>query len=84
MPPYLKVENLSCFRSDKALFQDLKFDVLPGQNLEILGSNGSGKTTLLRILLGLLKPDASGFKRPNSILSNVVFPDPFDPRISKF
>jgi heme exporter protein A len=58
MLPYLKVENLSCFRSDKALFQDLKFDVLPGQNLEILGSNGSGKTTLLRILLGLLKPDA--------------------------
>ena len=57
MLPNLKVENLSCFRSEKAIFENLNFDVFPGQNIEIIGSNGSGKTTLLRALLGLIKPE---------------------------
>lgn len=57
MLPNLKVENLSCVRSDKAIFDDVSFDVLPGHNIEIIGSNGSGKTTLLRTLLGLITQD---------------------------
>ena len=57
MLPNLKVENLSCVRSDKAIFENLNFNVLPGQNVEIIGSNGSGKTTLLRTLLGLIKQE---------------------------
>jgi len=52
--PNLKVENLSCVRSEKAIFKNLNFEVLPGQNIEIVGSNGSGKTTLLRTLLGFI------------------------------
>ena len=54
MLPNLKVENLSSVRSEKAIFDDINFDVLPGQNIEIIGSNGSGKTTLLRTILGLI------------------------------
>ena len=54
MLPNLKVENLSCVRSEKAIFKNLNFEVLPGQNIEIVGSNGSGKTTLLRTLLGFI------------------------------
>ena len=54
MLPNLKVENLSCVRSEKAIFKNLNFEVLPGQNIEIVGSNGSGKTTLLRALLGFI------------------------------
>ena len=49
-----KVENLSCVRSEKAIFKNLNFEVFPGQNIEIVGSNGSGKTTLLRTLLGFI------------------------------
>ena len=36
MLPNLKVENLSCVRSEKAIFKNLNFEVLPGQNIEIL------------------------------------------------
>lgn len=57
MLPNLKVENLSCVRSEKAIFENLNFDVFPGQNIEIIGSNGSGKTTLLRAILGLIRPE---------------------------
>lgn len=57
MLPNLKVENLSCVRSEKAIFRNLNFEVLPGQNIEIIGSNGSGKTTLLRTLLGLINKE---------------------------
>ena len=54
MLPNLKVENLSCVRSEKAIFKNLNFEVLPGQNIEIVVSNGCGKTTLLRTLLGFI------------------------------
>ena len=57
MLPNLQVENLSCVRSEKAIFKNLNFEVLPGQNIEIIGSNGSGKTTLLRTLLGLINKE---------------------------
>lgn len=56
MLPNLKVENLSCVRSNKVVFENINFEVFPGENLEIIGSNGSGKTTLLRTILGLIKP----------------------------
>lgn len=55
MLPNLKVENLSCVRSNKVVFENINFEVFPGENLEIIGSNGSGKTTLLRTILGLIK-----------------------------
>ena len=57
MLPNLKVENLSCVRSNKVVFENINFEVFPGENLEIIGSNGSGKTTLLRTILGLITPE---------------------------
>ena len=57
MLPNLKVENLSCVRSEKVIFENINFEVFPGENLEIIGSNGSGKTTLLRTILGLVQPE---------------------------
>ena len=57
MLPNLKVEDLSCVRSEEAIFEKLNFEVFPGQNIEIIGSNGSGKTTLLRTLIGLIRPE---------------------------
>ena len=34
MLPNLKVENLSCVRSEKTIFENISFEVLPGENIE--------------------------------------------------
>jgi len=49
----LELEDLSCIRNDRTLFENLNLCVNPGQMLLVEGPNGSGKTSLLRILTGL-------------------------------
>lgn len=55
----LHVDNLSCIRSQRLLFNRLSFTVSAGQALLLTGPNGSGKSSLLRVLAGLL-PAAEG------------------------
>ncbi|MGL5031146.1 MAG: cytochrome c biogenesis heme-transporting ATPase CcmA [Aeromonas sp.] len=52
----LDVNNLSCVREDRTLFEHLNFSVRPGDLLQIEGPNGVGKTSLLRLLTGLSQP----------------------------
>jgi len=54
----LEVQDLSCSRGDRTLFQSLSFTVSPGSLLAVTGENGSGKTTLLRALCGLSPVDS--------------------------
>lgn len=49
----LNVQNVSCERDDRLLFEQLSFELQAGEILQIEGQNGSGKTSLLRILCGL-------------------------------
>ena len=49
----LQIQNLSCERDDRDLFNDFNFPFYAGDIVQIQGTNGSGKTTLLRILSGL-------------------------------
>ena len=53
----LKIEDISCVRSNNLLFSNLSFGLEKGANLEVIGSNGSGKTSLLRCILGLVERD---------------------------
>jgi len=56
----LTVSNLSCQKGYNLLFENLSFELSPGEVIKISGSNGSGKTSLLRIIAGLSSPE-SGF-----------------------
>jgi len=52
----LSVKHLTCERGYRELFNDLTFELAPGEILHIKGENGTGKTSLLRILAGLALP----------------------------
>ena len=52
----LQVKSLSCERGYRELFNDLNFELFPGEILHIKGENGTGKTSLLRIIAGLALP----------------------------
>lgn len=54
----LEVRNLACSRGEQLLFDEVSFDLAPGELLWVEGRNGSGKTSLLRILCGLSPADA--------------------------
>lgn len=50
------LNDLTCFRGDRFLFEQVNANISKGDLWQILGANGSGKTSVLRLLLGLLKP----------------------------
>jgi len=52
----LKVQNLSCRRGGRMVFQDAGFQADPGSLTLVTGMNGTGKSSLLRLLAGLLLP----------------------------
>jgi iron complex transport system ATP-binding protein len=62
MSKIIEVENLSFSYSQKAVLQNLSFQVTSGTLLAIAGPNGAGKTTLLNLLCGLLRPAAGSIK----------------------
>lgn len=52
----LSLQQVSCMRGDRTLFNGLSFDLRPGQWAHLKGANGSGKTSLLRMVAGLARP----------------------------
>jgi len=54
--PAIAVRGLTRRFGDRTAFEDLTFDVAPGEVFGFLGPNGAGKTTTVRVLSGLLAP----------------------------
>jgi cobalt/nickel transport system ATP-binding protein len=42
----------------RPVFEQVDFELHPGERVALLGANGVGKTSLLHLLVGLLRPDA--------------------------
>jgi zinc/manganese transport system ATP-binding protein len=58
MSAVVSVEGLGLRFDERVLWENLSFELQPGEFLAVLGPNGTGKTSLIRILLGLLEPSA--------------------------
>jgi len=53
MEPVIKVSNLTQKLGRRIFFQNISFQVLPGECFGIFGTRGSGKSSLLHILAGI-------------------------------
>ena len=54
----LKLSNICKHFTETLLFEDISFELHPGEVMAIAGWNGSGKSTLLRIIAGLVRPSS--------------------------
>jgi len=52
----LLINNLSFFRNDIKIFENLNLSLGNKQIIQIKGNNGSGKTTFLQVVLNILEP----------------------------
>lgn len=53
----LNVEHLSHGFGDRAIFEDVSFQLLKGEHIGLVGANGEGKSTFMSIITGKLMPD---------------------------
>jgi len=56
--PYIKFQNVSKSFGERAVLQDVSFDVRPAETVCILGRSGVGKSVSLHHIMGFLKPDS--------------------------
>src|ERR1700693_6607873 len=56
--PYIEFREGSKAFGDKAIPDDVSFNVMPGETVCILGRSGVGKSVSLQLLMGFLKADA--------------------------
>ncbi len=54
----LQVSNLRFGYAGGTLFEDVTFNLSPGERVAVVAPNGAGKSTLLRLIAGELEPDA--------------------------
>lgn len=52
----VEIRNLSFYRGDRVIFDNVDLDIHRGKVTAIMGPSGTGKTTLLKLIGGQLKP----------------------------
>ncbi len=56
----VSVQNLKVDFGGKVLFENVSFDVNPGEFVGLIGANGTGKTTLFKVITGEVEPTEGG------------------------
>jgi heme exporter protein A len=65
--PLLKLEEVTCVRGRRTLFERISLTLNPGGAAVVAGPNGVGKSSLLRIAAGLLAPFAGSMERGGAV-----------------
>jgi phospholipid/cholesterol/gamma-HCH transport system ATP-binding protein len=60
--PVIEVLNLTRKFGDRAVIDDVSFNIQRGETLVIMGGSGCGKSTLLRHIIGVMKPTSGSVK----------------------
>lgn len=56
--PLLTLEKVQAGYGDTVILRNIKFNLVPGSRIGLLGRNGAGKSTLVKLLAGELKAQA--------------------------
>ncbi len=56
-PSIIQFKNVSFFRGDKKVINNISFEMRKGEKFALWGENGSGKTSLINLLLRFYAPD---------------------------
>jgi len=73
----ISVSGLAKSFGDRTLFENVAFQLNPGERYGLVGANGSGKTTLLNILAGDIPQDEGTVSIPKSTRLGVLRQDQF-------
>jgi ATP-binding cassette, subfamily F, member 3 len=63
----IQLQNITFSFPTETLFEDLTWQITPGERYGLVGPNGAGKTTLLKLLSGELTPDSGVIVRPRGV-----------------
>ncbi len=56
--PVVKIKNLAKSFGSNDVLKGFSLDLMPGENVVVLGKSGSGKSVLIKCVIGLIIPDA--------------------------
>ena len=65
--PLLKMDNVQAGYADKVILSQIKFQLLPGSRIGLLGRNGAGKSTLIKLLSGSMAPQSGDVWYANGV-----------------
>lgn len=59
-PPSIKLAHVSYSypNTQSAVLSDINLEIIPGENIALVGVNGAGKTTLIKLICGLMQPSS--------------------------
>ena len=58
----IQVSNLMRRFGDRAVINNISFEILRGETLVIMGGSGCGKSTLLRHIIGVMRPSSGSIR----------------------
>lgn len=71
----LELKNVSYFRDNKQILDNISLKIDNSKLVAITGPNGSGKSTLAKIIMGILKPDSGNIFFDGKDITNIGITD---------